>query len=81
MELTISFDAVGVRAKKTELLQAHRAISPENVPQGRHGGIVLGQEVPAYRHEPKVTVDPGTEKYVTLKLDINQGWPHTAIRP
>lgn len=81
MELTISFDAIGMRAKKTALLQAHRAISPENLPEGRHGGIVLGQEVPAYRHEPKVTADPVTETYVTLNLDINQGWPQTAIRP
>ena len=81
MELTISFDAVGVRAKKTELPHAHDAVSPDNLPEGRYGGIVLGQQVPAYRHEPKITADPETKTYVTLKLDINQGWPHTAIRP
>jgi glucose-6-phosphate 1-dehydrogenase len=43
--------------------------------------VVLGQEVPAYRHEPKVAVDRVTETYVALKPGINQGWPHTAIRP
>ena len=43
--------------------------------------VVLGQEVPAYRHERKVAVDRLTETYVALMLDINRGWLHTAIRP
>jgi hypothetical protein len=69
----ISFVAVAMRGKKTELVQVVNAISPENVPGGRYGsGIVLGQEVPAYQ--------PATETYVALKLGINQGRPHTTIR-
>jgi glucose-6-phosphate 1-dehydrogenase len=82
MEPPISFDAEAVRAKKTELFQAVHSISPENALRGRYGGgIVLGRKVSAYQHEPNVAVDPGTGTYVALRLDIDHGWPHTAIRP
>jgi glucose-6-phosphate 1-dehydrogenase len=47
-------------------------ISPENAVRGQYGGgIVLGQNVPAYRHEPNVALDSRTETYVALKLDID----------
>ncbi len=72
MEPPISFDADAVRAKKTELFQAVHSISPENVVRGQYGrGIVLGQKIPAYRQEPNVALDSGTETYVALKLDID----------
>jgi len=72
MEPPISFDADAVRAKKTELFQAVHSISPENVVRGQYGsGIVLGQKIPAYRQEPNVALDSGTETYVALKLEID----------
>ena len=62
MEPPISFDADAVRAKKTELFQAVHSISPENVVRGQYGsGIVLGQKIPAYRQEPNVALDSGTD--------------------
>jgi glucose-6-phosphate 1-dehydrogenase len=72
MEPPISFDADAVRTKKTELLQAIHAISPENAIRGQYGGgVVLGQKVQGYRHEPNVAPDSATETYVALKLGID----------
>jgi glucose-6-phosphate 1-dehydrogenase len=72
MEPPISFDADAVRSKKTELFQAVHSVSPENAIRGQYGGgIVRGQKVPAYRHEPGVAPDSGTETYVALKVAID----------
>jgi glucose-6-phosphate 1-dehydrogenase len=72
MEPPIAFDADAVRAKKTELFQAVRSISPHDAVRGQYGGgIVLGQEVPPYRQEPNVAADSTTETYVALKLAID----------
>ena len=72
MEPPVSFDADAVRSKKTELFQAVHSVSPENAVRGQYGGgIVRGQKVPAYRREPNVAPDSGTETYVALKLDID----------
>jgi glucose-6-phosphate 1-dehydrogenase len=72
MEPPVSFDADAVRSKKTELFQAVHPLSPENAVRGQYGGgIVRGQKVPAYRHEPNVARDSGTETYVALKLAID----------
>jgi len=72
MEPPVSFDADAVRAKKAELFQAIHSISPENAVRGQYGsGTVPGQKVPAYRHEPNVAPDSGTETYVALKLAID----------
>jgi glucose-6-phosphate 1-dehydrogenase len=72
MEPPISFDAHAVRTNKTELLQAIHPISPENAVRGQYGsGVVLGQKVQGYRHEPNVAPDSGTETYVALKLGID----------
>jgi glucose-6-phosphate 1-dehydrogenase len=72
MEPPISFDADAVRSKKTELLQAIHPISPENAIRGQYGsGVVLGQKVQGYRHEPNVAPDSRTETYVALKLGID----------
>jgi glucose-6-phosphate 1-dehydrogenase len=72
MEPPISFDAEAVRAKKTELLQAVHPIPPESAVRGQYGsGTVLGRKVQAYRDEPNVAPDSGTETYVALKLGID----------
>jgi glucose-6-phosphate 1-dehydrogenase len=72
MEPPISFDADAVRTKKTELLQAIHSISPENAIRGQYGsGLVFGQRVQDYRHEPNVAPDSGTETYVAVKLGID----------
>ena len=72
MEPPVSFDADAVRSKKTELFEAVHSVSPENAVRGQYGdGIVRGQKVPAYRHEPDVAPDSGIETYVALKLGID----------
>jgi glucose-6-phosphate 1-dehydrogenase len=72
MEPPISFNAEAVRAKKTELLQAIHPVVPENAVRGQYGpGVVLDRKVPAYRNEPNVAPDSGTETYVALKLGID----------
>jgi glucose-6-phosphate 1-dehydrogenase len=72
MEPPISFSAEAVRAKKTELLQAIHPVLPENAVRGQYGpGVVLDRKVPAYRNEPNVAPDSGTETYVALKLGID----------
>jgi glucose-6-phosphate 1-dehydrogenase len=72
MEPPISFDADAVRAKKTELLQAIHPVSPENAVRGQYGsGVVLGRKIPAYRHEPNVAPNSGTETFVALELGID----------
>jgi glucose-6-phosphate 1-dehydrogenase len=72
MEPPISFDADAVRAKKTELFQALHPIAPTDAIRGQYGaGVVLGKEIPDYRHEPNVAPDSKTETYVALKLGID----------
>src|SRR5262249_2557141 len=72
MEPPISFDADAVRAKKTELFQAIHPISPADAVRGQYGaGVVLGEKVHDYRHEPDVAPESSTETYVALKLGID----------
>jgi glucose-6-phosphate 1-dehydrogenase len=72
MEPPISFDAEAVRAKKTELLQSVHPIPPESAARGQYAsGTVLGRKVQAYRDEPNVAPDSGTETYVALKLGVD----------
>jgi glucose-6-phosphate 1-dehydrogenase len=72
MEPPTSFDADAVRTKKTELLEAIHPVSPENAVRGQYGdGVVLGQRVQGYRHEPNVAPNSATETYVALKLGID----------
>jgi glucose-6-phosphate 1-dehydrogenase len=72
MEPPVSFDADDVRAKKTELFQAIHPIEPADAVRGQYGaGMVLGQQVHDYRHEPDVAPTSGTETYAALKLGID----------
>jgi glucose-6-phosphate 1-dehydrogenase len=76
MEPPISFDPNAVRAKKAEVIEAIRPLSParvlKDVVRGQYGaGTVLGKEVRAYRDEPDVARDSNTETFVAWKLKID----------
>src|SRR6516225_5031145 len=76
MECPISFDADAVRAKKAEVIQAIRPMTPDEVlrdaVRGQYdAGTVLGKQVNAYRHELDVAPESNIETYVALKLRID----------
>jgi glucose-6-phosphate 1-dehydrogenase len=76
MEPPISFDADEVRNKQAEVLHAIQPLSPEdvlkNMVRGQYDeGIVDGQHVVGYRHEPDVAPDSNTDTFVALKLQID----------
>ncbi len=76
MEPPNSFDADDVRDEKVKLLQAIKALSPEDVltrtVRGQYdNGSVDGSVQPAYRREPKVRTDSETETYAAMKLEID----------
>jgi glucose-6-phosphate 1-dehydrogenase len=76
MECPISFEADAVRAKKAEVLQAVRPMTPaealRNAVRGQYdAGTVLGKQVNPYRHEPDVAPDSNVETYVAIKLLID----------
>ena len=53
-------------------MQSIHSISRENAIRGQYGnGLVFGQRVQDYRHEPNVAPDSGTETYVAAKLGID----------
>ncbi|MGL4618608.1 MAG: glucose-6-phosphate dehydrogenase [Chroococcidiopsis sp.] len=76
MEPPVSFEADAVRDEKSKLLKAIQPLTPEDVlthtVRGQYGeGIVKDATVPAYRSEPRVAPDSGTETYAALKLTID----------
>jgi len=76
MEPPISFDAEAVRAKKAEVIEAIRPLTParalKDVVRGQYGaGTVLGRRVKAYRQEPDVAPDSTVETFVACKLKID----------
>ena len=72
MEPPTCFDASSVRAKKTELFDAIRAVAPEDAVRGQYGpGTVLGRSVPGYRQEEDVAAGSMIETYAALKLGID----------
>jgi glucose-6-phosphate 1-dehydrogenase len=76
MEPPISFDADEVRNKQAEVLHAIQPLSPEdvlkNMVRGQYDeGVIDGQRVAGYRHEPDVAADSNTETFVALKLQID----------
>ncbi|KAF3885187.1 MULTISPECIES: glucose-6-phosphate dehydrogenase [Nostocales] len=76
MEPPVSFEADAVRDEKSKLLKAIQPLTPEQVltqtVRGQYGaGTVKGQQVPAYRSEPRVDPNSATETYASLKLSID----------
>jgi glucose-6-phosphate 1-dehydrogenase len=76
MEPPVSFQADAVRDEQAKALHAITPMSPEEVlaraVRGQYGsGIIGADHVPAYRAEPMVATDSGTETFVALKLSID----------
>ncbi len=76
MEPPASFEANAVRDEKGKVLQAIQPIVPEDVlrrtVRGQYGaGTVLGEDVPAYRGEPRVAPDSTRETYAALRVLID----------
>ena len=72
MEPPSNFDPDTIRSRKSDVLNAIPAISPECAARGQYGrGEVLGQPADDYRHEPDVSASSPIETYVALKLDID----------
>ncbi len=76
MEPPTSFDADAVRTKKSELIQAIRPLSPQDVARdfvrGQYGaGSVEGKSVQAYRQEPDVAPDSAVETYIAWRLVVD----------
>jgi glucose-6-phosphate 1-dehydrogenase len=72
MEPPTSFDAAGIRARKTEIFAAMPTVRPGSVVRGQYGaGAVLGQAARAYRQEHDVAADSTVETYVAMRLDID----------
>ena len=76
MEPPISFAADAIRNKKVDVLQAIRPIRPEEIHRvavrGQYGrGTVLGQAVPGYREESKVSPDSTTETFAAFTFHID----------
>ncbi|MGF7163053.1 glucose-6-phosphate 1-dehydrogenase [Rhodoligotrophos appendicifer] len=76
MEPPNSFDADAIRTEKAKVIEAIRDLSPEeavkNAVRGQYtAGMVRGQPVNAYRHEPDVDAHSNTETYVAMKFLID----------
>jgi len=78
MECPVSFDADEVRSQQTRVLLAVEPVNPKAIGasavRGQYGeGMVAGKRVPAYRAEPGVSPDSGTETFAALRLMI-ESW-------
>ncbi|HMK69300.1 MAG TPA: glucose-6-phosphate dehydrogenase, partial [Stellaceae bacterium] len=72
MEPPSSFDPDTIRSRKTDVLNAIPAISPECAVRGQYGrGQISGQAVGDYRHEPDVGATSTIETFAALKIDID----------
>jgi glucose-6-phosphate 1-dehydrogenase len=76
MEPMVSFDADEIRNKKVDVLRAIRPISKEQVQKvavrGQYGkGLMEGQKVSSYRHEPGVATGSSSETFAAIKLSID----------
>jgi glucose-6-phosphate 1-dehydrogenase len=72
MEPPARFDAASIRNKKTEVLSAIRAVTPDRAVRGQYAaGAVAGKPAVAYRAEPDVAPDSTVETYVALELEID----------
>jgi glucose-6-phosphate 1-dehydrogenase len=79
MEPPIDFTAEAVRNEKVKVLRSLHTPGPKSVVRGQYGGgVIEGAEVPAYRDEPGVAPDSGTETFVAAKLYVdNWRWADT----
>jgi glucose-6-phosphate 1-dehydrogenase len=76
MEPPNSFDADAVRTEKHKVLEAVHPLDDaevrRNTVRGQYGaGNLGGKSVKAYREEPGVAHDSGTETYVAMRLGID----------
>lgn len=76
MEPPVSFNADEIRNKKADVLHAVRPVPQDAVylhaVRGQYGsGWIQGEAVPAYRDEPGVDPESGTETYAALKLFVD----------
>ena len=76
MEPPISFDANAVRDEQTKILKAVQPMTHEEVlsrtVRGQYGdGVIDGARTAAYRAEPRVPPESGTETYVAMKMLID----------
>jgi glucose-6-phosphate 1-dehydrogenase len=76
MEPPPSLAAEDIRGEKVKLLRAIRPIGARGVGEcavrGQYArGTIAGKSVAAYREEPNVAPDSGTETYVALKLYLD----------
>ncbi|HMD66987.1 MAG TPA: glucose-6-phosphate dehydrogenase [Stellaceae bacterium] len=76
MEPPNSFDADAVRTEKHKVLEAVHPLDDAEVRsstvRGQYGaGEMAGKSVKAYREEPGVAHDSGTETYVAMRLGID----------
>jgi glucose-6-phosphate 1-dehydrogenase len=76
MEPPNSFDADAVRSEKAKVVEAIRSLADgrlhDAVVRGQYtAGHLRGQDVPAYRAEPDVSPESGTETYIALRFTID----------
>jgi glucose-6-phosphate 1-dehydrogenase len=76
MEPPASYEADDIRNRKMDVMHALRPIPVDDigryVARGQYGaGWLEGVRVPAYREEPGVRKDSGTETYAALKLFVD----------
>lgn len=76
MEPPSSINGDAVRNEKVKVLEAIRALNPEevivNTARGQYGaGLMDGQPVPAYREEPDVNPESNTETFAALRLEVD----------
>jgi glucose-6-phosphate 1-dehydrogenase len=83
MEPPLAFDEASFRDEKTKLLKAivplTAAAAAAQAVRGQYGaGTVQDRAVSAYRSEPRVAPDSGTETFVALKLTI-ENWRWSGV--
>ena len=76
MEPPGHLEAEAIRDEKVKLLRSIRPMTPEMVGRmvvrGQYtGGVVDGEDRPAYRHEPRVDPQSNVETYVGMKVWID----------
>jgi glucose-6-phosphate 1-dehydrogenase len=76
MEPPASLDADDVRNEKMKVFKSVRRIAETDVHRyavrGQYGpGLMLGEQVPGYRQEPRVDPNSSTETFVALELYID----------